>query len=98
MKSSAFFETSNANRYLGTLCKHFGHKVPTTLEDGSGSVELPFARCDMTAGATGLELTVIAATRTDLSKATNIVGSHLERFAFRENPEVVWQFDASGTA
>jgi uncharacterized protein len=45
MNASTLFNTQNANRYLGTLCKHFGHKVPVSLERGLGRIELPFGVC-----------------------------------------------------
>ena len=95
MKTSAFFETEKATRYLGTLCKHFGHKVPVGLEGAEGWVELPFARCDMVAQETGLSMVVTAGSKTELEKGAQVISSHLERFAFRENPTLTWHSDAA---
>lgn len=93
MNARTYFKTDKAERYLGTLCKHFGHKVPTEVKNRSGWVEFSFARCDMEADDAGLSLTVKADVQSDLDKAKQVVGSHLERFAFRENPELSWHSD-----
>ena len=90
MNASAFFKTENAERYLGTLCKHFGHKVPVSHEPGSGRIELPFGQCDLRAETAGLALTAEATDTPGLDKTIQVITSHLERFAFRENPDLNW--------
>ena len=92
MKAHTFFTTGNAQRYLGTLCKHFGHKVPVTHEPGSGRIDLPFGRCELRADETGLDLTITAGNRPALDKTIDVISSHLDRFAFRENPDLRWIF------
>jgi len=92
MKASTFFTTENAERYLGTLCKHFGHKVPVEYESGSGRIDLPFGQCALRADAAGLGLTATAEDRPSLDKTIDVISSHLDRFAFRENPELTWTF------
>lgn len=95
MNASTFFKTEQAERYLGTLCKHFGHKVPVTYDTGSGRIELPFGLCTLSADATGLGLTVTAPDKSGLDRAMQVITSHLERFAFRENPELDWHVPAA---
>lgn len=90
MNASTFFKTENAERYLGTLCKHFGHKVPVSFEPGAGHIELPFGQCDLRADTDGLRLTAIAADTPELDKTIEVITNHLERFAFRENPDLTW--------
>lgn len=90
MNASAFFQTENAERYLGTLCKHFGHKVPVAFEPASGHIELPFGQCDLRAETAGLALTAEAGDKPGLDRTIQVITSHLERFAFRENPELAW--------
>lgn len=97
MEKRANFETANASRYLGTLCKHFGHKVPTGQSGAKGWIDFPFARCELEASPTDLRLSVSAKAPVDLDKAQKVITSHLERFAFRENPELVWQASAGST-
>ena len=90
MKANTYFKTENAARYLGTLCKHFGHKVPVTHDADVGRIELPFGICELRGDETGLAMNVTAKDKRHLDKTVQVVTSHLERFAFRENPEVSW--------
>ncbi|MEN0086935.1 MAG: DUF2218 domain-containing protein [Pseudomonadota bacterium] len=94
MKAVASFQTSSANRYLAMLCGHFGKKVKAKCGAGVGWVQFPFGRCDMTADEKHLEMQVSAEDQTQLRQLKHIVTSHLERFAFRENPNLDWH-DAS---
>jgi uncharacterized protein len=42
--------------------------------------------------AEGLSLTGIAQDMAQLDKTINVISSHLERFAFRENPTLDWTY------
>ncbi|MCC8932801.1 DUF2218 domain-containing protein [Rhizobium sp. 'Codium 1'] len=95
MKASTYFTTENAQRYLGTLCKHFGHKVPVTHETASGRIELPFGQCDLRTDEAGLMLIATASDRPQLDKTIEVMSGHLDRFAFRENPELTWTFEGA---
>ena len=95
MNASTYFKTENAERYLGTLCKHFGHKVPVTHEPGSGRIELPFGEFTLSADAAGLSLIATAPDKPKLDKTIDVISSHLERFAFRENPTLDWTYPDS---
>ncbi|SNT31119.1 DUF2218 domain-containing protein [Tropicimonas sediminicola] len=95
MIATTTFSTTNASRYLGTLCKHFGHKVPVEFDALQGRIDLPFGQCRLKAGDTALDLTVTAEDRPALDRLTEVIGSHLERFAFRENPQLDWQIPAA---
>lgn len=90
MKAQTTFRTDKAKRYLGTLCKHFGHKVPVQLDGDRGQIELPFGQCNLAASDDALQIDVSAETKPDLDKVAQVIASHLERFAFRENPEFEW--------
>ncbi|KIN74480.1 DUF2218 domain-containing protein [Sulfitobacter guttiformis] len=96
MDASTFFTTPNAERYLGSLCKHFGHKVPVTHQPSFGRIELPFGQCVLCADGNGLLLTVEAPDRPQLDQTAEVISSHLDRFAFRENPDLTWTV-ANGT-
>lgn len=91
MKTTAIFETQRAGRYLNALCHHFGRKVDASCDDTAGWVQFPFGRCDMTADDHTLELSATAEDQRHLVQVTKIVTSHLERFAFRENPRLDWR-------
>ncbi|PHQ86860.1 MAG: 2,4-dihydroxyhept-2-ene-1,7-dioic acid aldolase [Thalassobium sp.] len=90
MNAQTTFRTEQAKRYLGTLCKHFSHKVPVELDGNSGRIELPFGQCELDASGDGLNMKVSAETKADLDKTAQVIASHLERFAFRENPQIEW--------
>ncbi|NND40843.1 MAG: DUF2218 domain-containing protein [Silicimonas sp.] len=91
MNARTTFKTNNAERYLGTLCKHFGHKVSVQMDGDRGQIELPFGQCDLAASDDALQIEVSAETKGDLDKTARVIASHLERFAFRENPQIEWQ-------
>ncbi|SFB10427.1 hypothetical protein SAMN05421688_2872 [Poseidonocella pacifica] len=98
MNASTYFKTENAERYLGTLCKHFGHKVPVTHEAGCGRIELPFGQCMLRADASALNLTATAPDKAQVDKTIEVISSHLERFAFRENPTLDWTYSDSSVS
>lgn len=90
MKSAAFFETDRASRHLTALCHHFGRKVAADCTATAGWVEFSFGRCELSANETHLKLHVSADDQEKLDTMVQVMTSHLDRFAFRENPELVW--------
>jgi hypothetical protein len=89
--SVARITTKSALRYLGQLCKHFGHKVPASLEGDHGWVAFDFGRCHLAADDDELSLHSVARTPEDLQRLEQVIASHLVRFAFRETLEIQWQ-------
>ncbi|MDX1331080.1 DUF2218 domain-containing protein [Roseovarius sp. ZX-A-9] len=89
--SNAKFTTERASSYLQQLCKHFGHKIEVQFDSTSGLITFPFGQCVLAAEQGVLELTISAETQAELTKSCRVIGSHLERFAFRENPKLDWQ-------
>jgi len=86
--------TLAASRYLGQLCRHFEHKLPATYDEGfhHGRIEFPFGVCTLAAESPDtLVMTATAATAEDLERLERVIGSHLERFAFRETFTIDWQ-------
>lgn len=89
--SVARIPTGSAQRYLGQLCKHFGHRVPAGLEGDHGWIAFDFGRCHLAASEDELSLHNSAATAEALARLEQVIASHLERFAFREELKVSWQ-------
>lgn len=86
------FETSNARRYLVQLCKHFAHKVEVSYTDEEGHAALPTGPAILKADDTNLFAQVEAEDAEGLGRAKHIIGDHLRRFAFREEPgEFEWK-------
>lgn len=90
MQLHSTFSTQRGGRYLAALCHHFGRKVEVWCDAESGWVKFPFGRCDLNHDASGLYLLVSAKSKADLDRVVQVVTNHLERFAFRENPNLEW--------
>lgn len=88
--STAIVITEMASRYLQQLCKHFGHKLPVNFTPHRGAIVFDFGMCALAAKDNMLNLTVTAEDEVSLSRLKHVVASHLERFAFREKPEIAW--------
>lgn len=90
--STAHVSTTVPQRYLTQLCKHFQHKLPVTQGEGRGRIEFPGGRCELDAAAEAetLTLSIVAGDEAGLTRLEDVVARHLERFAFREKPEIRW--------
>lgn len=82
--------TPKADGYVEQLSKHFGHKI--NVERQTDEVVFHFSAGTARAQAEGdiLRLSAQAETFEQLQKLQEILGSHLERFAFREDLRVIW--------
>ena len=89
--STATFKTAKASRYLQTMCKHFGHKLKIEFTPENGLIDFPFGHCKLMACDTELNFLASAETEESLEKLQDVLGSHLERFAFREELSLNWE-------
>jgi hypothetical protein len=90
LTSSAIVVSEKASGYLQQLCKHFGHRVAVSFTPERGTIVFDFGNCALAASGNMLSLTATAGTMVGLSRVQHVIASHLERFAFREKPEIVW--------
>ncbi|WP_136440692.1 DUF2218 domain-containing protein [Pacificoceanicola onchidii] len=90
MRAFAIFQTDQANRHLTTLCHHFGRKVEARCDAGRAQIVFAFGQCDLAATDQQLELSAQAEDKARLDVVVDVVTRHLERFAFRENPQLDW--------
>jgi hypothetical protein len=90
LSSHADVRTEMASRYLQQLCKHFAHKIPAECTPDEGTIRFPFGTCALKAADDVLALDVAAANAEDLDRMRGVIGSHLERFAFRDKPTIAW--------
>src|SRR5690348_6697424 len=91
LNAEARVATAMAGRYLSQLCKHFAHRLPVEQEEGHGRIELPSGVCVL--DTDGPDLLVLRAEAPDeaaLDQVQSVIARHLERFAFRDNPEIRW--------
>lgn len=87
MKSSATAPTPNAGRYMVQLCKHFGHKVPSSWNDHEGKITFEMGEAALRASPETLMMVAQANDAESLARLERVMESHLKRFAFRE-PEL----------
>ncbi|UTW09358.1 DUF2218 domain-containing protein [Pseudomonas benzenivorans] len=91
LTATAHVATTTPARYIGRLCKHFAHKIPTSFDQQQGRIEFPFGLALLTADDDGLRLSVQAAEVEQLDKLKHVVASHFERFAWQEALTLDWQ-------
>lgn len=78
--------TGHAAKYVQQLCKHWAHKLDTTLEGNDGTVRFAGATAHMRAGDDALAIRLDAESPETLDLIKDVVARHLDRFAFREAP------------
>ncbi|MFD1798202.1 DUF2218 domain-containing protein [Paracoccus aurantiacus] len=79
------FETPNAAKYVTQLCKHFGHKVPASIEGNRGQVTFAIGAAVMVADDAALTVTLSGSDAEALAQMQQTIDDHLQRFAFRED-------------
>ncbi len=82
--------TEKASGYLQQICKHFGHKIPVEFDANSGRITFDFGTAELSAAQSVLGMTARADSQDDLERLKNVLTSHLERFAFREDLNITW--------
>jgi hypothetical protein len=85
--SVARVPTRSASRYLGQLCKHWGHKMAVSFSAEEGTIDFPNgSRLQMRADSDTLDVVLSVPEGEDMTRMREVVSSHLDRFAFREAP------------
>ena len=90
VQSEARVLTNHASRYLGQLCKHFEHRIPATYTHDHGRLQFDAGVCHLDAEPDVLIIRAEAEDEAKLSQLQDVVTRHLERFAFRDKPEIAW--------
>ncbi|HUZ72406.1 MAG TPA: DUF2218 domain-containing protein [Stellaceae bacterium] len=92
LTAEARVATALAQRYMTQLCKHFEHRLPAQCGAAEGSVEFPYGVCRMAVPEPALlVLRAEAGDEAALARLEHTVVRHLERFAFRDKPAIVWR-------
>ncbi|WP_203077342.1 DUF2218 domain-containing protein [Falsiroseomonas ponticola] len=91
MMTIARVETETPGRYMGQLCKHFGHRIPASHDEATGRIEFTEALCELEAQEGVLVMRLTAADEAVMARMQKVVADHLLRFAFRDPPQVAWQ-------
>lgn len=91
MKAEAHVPTGRASHYIKTLCRHFSHKATATFTEERGDVQFVFGTSEMIAEPEQLILRIEAEDAERLAIAKDVVGGHLEQFAYQgETIKVEW--------
>ena len=91
MSSTACVAVSPASRYLTQLAKHFSHKVDVDMGEGAATVRLSYGYFELrTDGEDVLVMQTFADTDEHKKRLEHVAASHLERFAFRDPPDITW--------
>lgn len=89
--SQARVSTPKARNYLIQLCKHFGHKIPTSFADNKGRIAFDGGVCELNADDENVLVMVVSASGPDkLATLEDVIDRHLKRFAFKEELSVAW--------
>ena len=87
--STSRLATVHANDYLAQLCSHFAKRVPVAENANTARVTLPIGTCDLTATETAI-LATIEMEPEHVDRMEEVFGGWIERFAFRETPNLMW--------
>lgn len=86
----AVVPTAHASRYLQQLCKHWSHKFETEFDPSRGRILLPLGEARLTATPDTLVIDLTATDGANMKTFQEVVVSHIERFAFREELRFDW--------
>ncbi|MEO8559989.1 MAG: DUF2218 domain-containing protein [Rhodospirillales bacterium] len=94
MHSEARLATAMAARYLAQLCKHFAHKMKVDHDGNTGRIEFGAGVCSLEAQDGVLIMRAQANDPAALQQVQQVIDRHLERFAFRDKPQIAWRAEA----
>ncbi|MBP6029810.1 MAG: DUF2218 domain-containing protein [Sphingobium sp.] len=79
--------TSQGDKYIRQLIKHWGHKFETSYEEGVGTVPFaPDAIARLTSDAASLRIELQTPDAEGATALRGVIERHVDRFAFREAP------------
>jgi uncharacterized protein len=90
LKTEARVATLLPARYMAQLCKHFGHKIPASYTADSGRIEFESGFCTLQVESGVLVLRGESDDEASLARLEIVVARHLERFMWRETPQIAW--------
>lgn len=87
MRLTAQFPTDRGPQLLGTMAKHFGHKIEVKQTDTEAHIHFTAGIGSIALTENGLALAADAETLEDAKTVADVVERHLLRFAHREDPQ-----------
>lgn len=89
IETTGRFFTPHAARYMGQLCKHFGHKVPAEVDGNRARITFQMGVAELLADEATLTARLSATDAEALARLRGVIDDHLKRFAFREGFEAM---------
>lgn len=83
--------TTNPERLINRLCKHFRHKIEAEWTETDGMLTFSIGECRLGAEEKELRMVCQSPTGAELEELGQVVASHLIRFAGDEVDEVHWK-------
>ncbi len=80
--------TGDAMRIITRLCRHWGHKLPTRIEENGGAIDFPDAQVTLQALPDRLTATIASEQAAVRERLAGVVATHLIRMAGTE-PQLV---------
>ncbi len=91
MQAEARVPTQRGSHYIKVLLRHFSHRITVEFNETQGVANFPFGHLDIYAEADQLVLKIKAEDAEGFSRIKDVVGGHLEEFAYRgETIKVNW--------
>lgn len=87
---TAQVNTANASSYLRKLCQHWSHRFSLEYDAQHGTIQLPQARCVLSASPEALTVRLDLQAEADGARLRQVVEEHIRRFAFREELTFLW--------
>lgn len=87
MRLTSTFPTTRGPQLMGTMAKHFAHKVQVELDDHSARVHFKGGIALIALADGALYLSVESNDPQGLNTAREVLEDHLLRFAHREDPQ-----------
>lgn len=94
--ATGFARCEKPERYIQQLVKHWGHKMATSFDAGTGA--FPFSEhilAVMTTRDEGIAFTLTTTDKEENERMRGVIERHVDRFAFREAPlAYTWEDNA----
>lgn len=94
MTLTTAYASERAEALMGTMCKHFGHKIPVADRGDHAVLDFGTGLAVLRASDGVLHIALEADSTGDGDRLREVLESHLLRFAHREDPApLVWAAD-----
>lgn len=91
IKAVSNISTTQGNRYIIKLCKHFARKVESHYSENKGHTQFPYGVCEMESTDTTLTFRISAESEKGLEGVKRVLESHLIMFAPKETIVFSWE-------